>query len=137
MQIYRVTFIHKDNGFDLGLFADIDSAKAAIKNARQLPGFSKIPNNVLILPYSVIGEQTDVRVVYDTSVYCHDTCFDYEHCYYLGVFGNRKDAEAAISAFTVLNPWVNDADYETEVYSIDRELGRVEWREGFATDGRG
>ena len=134
MQVFRVVFIHEDNDFDLGSFSNLDPAEAAVENARTLPGFCDIPENVYILPYQLIGVQTDHGIVYDTSVYCHDEYFNYEHCYHLGVFGNIEAAEKSIAAFERLNPGVKNADYETEVYNVKTILDKVEWEEGFTSN---
>ena len=133
MQIYRVVFIHEDNAFDLGLFASQATAKSVVENARTLLGFRDIPDNVYILPYQLIGDQIDPEAVYDTSVYCHDEHFDYEHCYYLGIFGSPQVAENVIATFRELNSWMDNADYETEVYNVKRKLGKIGWQEGFTT----
>ena len=132
MQIFRVVFIHDDNDYDLGLHASILSAQQRIEAAKKLPGFCDIPSNALILPYSLIGSQTEPGVVYDTSVYCHDEWFDYEYTYHLGIFGNCQDAEAAIEMFQRNNASAKNADFEIEPYSIRRKLGDFEWcNEGF------
>ena len=132
MQIFRVVFIHDDNDYDLGLHASILSAQQRIEAAKKLPGFCDIPSNALILPYSLIGSQTEPGVVYDTSVYCHDEWFDYEYTYHLGIFGNCQDAEAAIEMFQRNNASAKNEDFEIEPYSIRRKLGDFEWcNEGF------
>ena len=93
MQIFRVVFIHDDNDYDLGLHASILSAQQRIEAAKKLPGFCDIPSNALILPYSLIGSQTEPGVVYDTSVYCHDEWFDYEYTRYDKMSREKCDYE--------------------------------------------
>lgn len=102
------------------------------RRQKKLPGFCDIPSNAFILPYSLIGSQPEPGIVYDTSVYCHDECFNYEYTYHIGIFGNAKDAETAIELFERNNASAKNADFEVEPYSIRRKLGDFEWcNEGF------
>ena len=116
----------------LGLFYTYESVQNAVQYYSTQPGFVENQDAFSIREVAVVGTVVD-DTVYEVLIYLHSIDYEFETEIWLGLFGNKTDAQNRLMIYCENNAALLNAENLISETIVNKcIIERMEWAEGFS-----